>query len=86
MPDAPTSGNVVMQPYGVSPAEHQALGGHRGAVVWLTGAPGSGKSTIARAAQQHLYESTFRTMLLDGDNLRHGLCADLGLPAEPLLA
>lgn len=79
---APTSGNVVWQPGGVTLEKHQALSGHRGTVVWLTGLPGSGKSTIARAAQQHLHSAGFRTVLLDGDNLRHGLCADLGFSVE----
>ena len=77
-----TSSNVVWQPGGVTVAQHQALGGHRGAVVWLTGLPGSGKSTLARAAQHQLHHLGFRTVLLDGDNLRHGLCVDLGFSVE----
>lgn len=77
-PVAPANRNVVWQPATVTAAQHQAGNGHPGAVVWLTGLPGSGKSTIARAAQQNLYLAGFRTVLLDGDNLRHGLCADLG--------
>lgn len=77
-PVAPASRNVVWQPATVTAAQHQAGNGHPGAVVWLTGLPGSGKSTIARAAQQNLHLAGFRTVLLDGDNLRHGLCADLG--------
>lgn len=50
----------------------------RGAVVWLTGLPGSGKSSIAFAAQAQLQRDGFRVMVLDGDELRRGLCADLG--------
>jgi bifunctional enzyme CysN/CysC len=52
--------------------------GHRGAVLWLTGLSGSGKSTLAVALQARLFRKGFATTLLDGDNLRHGLCADLG--------
>jgi adenylylsulfate kinase len=77
-PELPSNPNVVRQAAGVSRAQHQARSGHRGVVVWLTGLPGSGKSTLARAAQAQLHQGGFRTVLLDGDNLRHGLCADLG--------
>jgi len=52
--------------------------GHKGAVMWLTGYSGSGKSTIARDLEQELFDAGFQTMLLDGDNLRQGLCGDLG--------
>jgi len=52
--------------------------GHRGAVLWLTGLSGSGKSTLATALQSRLFRTGFATTLLDGDNLRHGLCSDLG--------
>lgn len=51
---------------------------HRGAVVWLTGLPGSGKSSIAFAAEAQLLRDGFRVVVLDGDELRRGLCADLG--------
>lgn len=70
--------HVVRQPEAVTGLQHRARSGHQGAVVWLTGLPGSGKSTLARAAQEHLHQQGFRTALLDGDNLRHGLCLDLG--------
>jgi bifunctional enzyme CysN/CysC len=52
--------------------------GHRASVVWLTGLSGAGKTTIAREVERRLFASGCRTMLLDGDQLRHGLCADLG--------
>ncbi len=77
-PPVAHSGNLVWQGSAVSRAQHQLDAGHRGAVVWLTGLPGSGKSTIARGAQLQLQQLGYRTALLDGDNLRHGLCADLG--------
>lgn len=52
--------------------------GSAGAVVWLTGLSGSGKSTVAAAAELALVEGGRPAAMLDGDNLRHGLCADLG--------
>ncbi|MBN1277272.1 MAG: sulfate adenylyltransferase subunit CysN [Deltaproteobacteria bacterium] len=56
----------------------EARNGHKAAVIWLTGYSGSGKSTIARSLEKRLFESGCQTMLLDGDNIRHGLCGDLG--------
>lgn len=47
-------------------------------VIWLTGLSGSGKSTIANLLEKRLYEADHATYLLDGDNVRHGLCGDLG--------
>jgi adenylylsulfate kinase len=47
-------------------------------VIWLTGLSGSGKSTIANLLEKRLYEANHATYLLDGDNVRHGLCGDLG--------
>ena len=52
--------------------------GHRGAVIWLTGLSGSGKSTLAAALEAQLFRQGIATTLLDGDNLRHGLCSNLG--------
>ena len=51
---------------------------HKAAVLWLTGYSGSGKSTIARNLEKTLFEAGCQTMLLDGDNVRHGICRDLG--------
>ena len=51
---------------------------HKAAVIWLTGYSGSGKSTIARNLEKRLFDAGCQTMLLDGDNIRHGLCGDLG--------
>ncbi|HMS46194.1 adenylyl-sulfate kinase [Candidatus Neomicrothrix sp.] len=58
-------------------ARAEALG-HRGAVVWLTGLSGSGKSTLAVEVERRLVVSGRPSFILDGDNVRHGLCADLG--------
>lgn len=56
--------------------------GHGGAVVWLTGLSGAGKSTIANVLEQRLHALNCHTFLLDGDDVRRGLCADLGFGAE----
>lgn len=51
-------------------------------LLWFTGLSGSGKSTLAGALERALFEADFHTYLLDGDNVRHGLCKDLGFSAE----
>ena len=64
-------------------AERRALRNqHRGAVVWLTGLSGDGKSTIASALEKELFRLSMHTYVLDGDNLRHGLNANLGFAPE----
>ncbi|GKX58962.1 adenylyl-sulfate kinase [Leminorella grimontii] len=70
--------NIVWHAHAVSRQDREGLNGHLGALVWLTGLSGSGKSTIAGALEQALHQLRVRTYLLDGDNLRHGLCRDLG--------
>ena len=62
----------------VSAADRESLLGQRGCVLWLTGLSGSGKSTIARAVERRLVEAGRLAYVLDGDNVRHGLNADLG--------
>ncbi len=52
--------------------------GHKAVVIWFTGLSGSGKSTVARKVMRLLFDSGRQVMLLDGDNVRHGLCGDLG--------
>jgi len=52
--------------------------GHRGALVWITGLPGSGKSTRAHTLEERLFAAGNITYIPDGDNVRHGLCGDLG--------
>lgn len=58
--------------------ERERLNGQQGTVVWLTGLSGSGKSTIANAAARQLHDAGQRVFVLDGDNVRHGLCAAPG--------
>jgi len=58
------------------------LKGHYGGVFWFTGLSGAGKSTLAMAVEKALFEKGYHTYVLDGDNVRHGLCADLGFSPE----
>ena len=72
------SSNIHRQVLSVDRAAREKLSGHRGRVAWLTGLSGSGKSTIASAAEKILHQQGYRTYILDGDNIRHGLSKDLG--------
>jgi len=62
--------------------DRERLHGHRGAVIWFTGLSASGKSTIARHLEKMLYQMGCSTYVFDGDNVRHGLCRDLGFSPE----
>jgi len=62
--------------------DRERLHGHRGAVIWFTGLSASGKSTIARHLEKMLYQMGCSTYVFDGDNVRHGLCSDLGFSPE----
>jgi len=75
---SPVSPAVVWEEWNVSRGEREARNGHRAAVLWFTGLSGAGKTTIARAVERELFASGCQTMLLDGDQIRHGLCGDLG--------
>jgi adenylylsulfate kinase len=74
----PDEGNLKEHLYSVTPAHRSALKHHRACVLWLTGLSGSGKSTIAGELDVCLYKKGIHTQVLDGDNLRLGLNADLG--------
>ena len=74
--------NVVPHTYDVDRGARQLLNGHPGKVLWLTGLPGSGKSTIADAAVRKLHALGVHTYVLDGDNVRTGLNKDLGFTPE----
>lgn len=78
----PRSANIFTVSHLLDPRARLRAAGHRGAVIWLTGLSGAGKSTLAMAAEKILFERGRRTYVLDGDNLRHGLCADLGFSPE----
>ncbi len=79
--ERPVSPNVVRPVAGVPRTEHELRNGHLAAVVWLTGLSGSGKSTIANKLERRLFEDGCQTAVLDGDELRHGLCGDLAFSA-----
>jgi len=70
--------NIVWHKPQVSRAMREKLSGHRGTVLWFTGLSGAGKSTLAHAVELKLHKMGIRTYVLDGDNVRHGLCGDLG--------
>ncbi|MFZ9778285.1 MAG: adenylyl-sulfate kinase, partial [Schleiferiaceae bacterium] len=78
----PHSPNVVAQHLSVSTEDSERLMGQRGCVLWFTGLSGSGKSTLANALDAELHQRGIKTVVLDGDNVRHGLCGDLGFSAE----
>jgi adenylyl-sulfate kinase len=72
------SPNVSWQESNLSRIQRWRALGARGATIWLTGLPASGKSTLGAALEERLVESGRFAYLLDGDNLRHGICGDLG--------
>lgn len=72
------SGDVPWQAMKVDKAARVANRSHRPCVLWFTGLSGAGKSTLADLVEQELHRRGCQTMSLDGDNLRHGLCRDLG--------
>jgi hypothetical protein len=77
MPSIPTN-NLVWHHATVTRARREARNKHRGAILWFTGLSGSGKSTLAHAVEESLFQRRCHTVVLDGDNVRHGLCGDLG--------
>ena len=62
--------------------QRERQNGHPGSVVWLTGLSASGKSTIATELERELFSQGKHAYVLDGDNMRHGLCSDLGFSPE----
>jgi adenylylsulfate kinase len=62
----------------ISSASREQKAGHKAAVLWFTGFSGSGKSTLSQAIEERLHTLGYRTIILDGDNVRNGLCSDLG--------
>ncbi len=87
MTASPSHGQLTNQGASTNIAWHQASvdragraeqRGHGSAILWFTGLSGAGKSTLANAVNQALFERGLATYVLDGDNIRHGLCKDLG--------
>ncbi len=75
---APKAANLFWVRHRVSNDDRARLNGHRGAILWFTGLSGSGKSTLAVELERRLFAKGYQTFLLDGDNVRQGLNADLG--------
>ena len=76
------STNVVWHHATVTRERREQANGHKSAVIWFTGLSGSGKSTLAHAVEDQLHTRGCRTFVLDGDNVRHGLCGDLGFTIQ----
>lgn len=76
------SNNVVWHHATVTRARREQQNGHRSFLFWFTGLSGAGKSTIAHAMEERLHRMGCRTFVFDGDNVRHGLCSNLGFAEE----
>ena len=74
--------NVTYHPGQLTQNDRSEVTGSRGVTVWMTGLSGSGKSTVAVALEKALVAQGIAAFRLDGDNIRHGLCKDLGFTAE----
>lgn len=76
------SSNVVWHHANITREKREQTNGHRSAVLWFTGLSGAGKSTLAHAVEERLHEMGAKTFVIDGDNVRHGLCGDLTFSDE----
>jgi adenylylsulfate kinase len=76
------SSNTVWHHPAVTRGLRQNKNGHKSVIIWLTGLSGSGKSTLAHAVEERLHERGCQTYVCDGDNVRHGLCGDLGFSPQ----
>ena len=70
--------NIVWHHSTITRDDRAQQRGHRSAILWFTGLSGAGKSTLANAVNVALFERGLACYVLDGDNVRHGLCKDLG--------
>ena len=73
-----TTSNIVFHQATVTRNRRELQNNPRGVIIWFTGLSGAGKSTLAHAVEEKLHQMGCRTFVLDGDNVRHGLCRDLG--------
>ena len=73
---------VIPHDHEITKDDRRSLNGHGSAILWFTGLPSSGKSTLANEVEKVLIQTQKRTYILDGDNVRMGLCGDLGFSAE----
>lgn len=74
--------NIVWHNATVTRERREKMNKHRAKLLWFTGLSGSGKSTLAHALEEELHLRGCRTYVFDGDNVRHGLCRDLGFSVE----
>lgn len=74
--------NLFLHQSLVNKLNRQSQSGHKSFILWFTGLSGAGKSTLAHAVEKALFDIGCRTFVFDGDNVRHGLCADLGFSPE----
>ncbi len=74
--------NIFWQDGLIKRSHRNQLLGHRSVVIWLTGLSGSGKTSVAHGVEENLIKRGVHVYVLDGDNLRHGLCSDLGFTEE----
>lgn len=72
------STNITVVRHRIAQADRWAANGHKGGVLWFTGLSGAGKTTLALETEKRLFGRGWRAYVLDGDNVRHGLSADLG--------
>jgi adenylylsulfate kinase len=77
-----SSKNIVKHEYKVSLSDREKIANQKACIVWFTGLSGSGKSSIANLVEQALLENSYKTYLLDGDNVRFGLNGDLSFSDE----
>ncbi|QXP83645.1 adenylyl-sulfate kinase [Methylococcus sp. ANG] len=74
--------HIVWHQSTVVRGQRERQNGHKSFILWFTGLSGAGKSTLAHRVEQLLFEQGCKTYVFDGDNVRHGLCSDLGFSAE----
>lgn len=77
-----TSTTVYWHDHAICRRDRETQSGHRSCLLWFTGLSGAGKSTLAQAVDQRLHDLGCRTYVLDGDNVRHHLCGDLGFDED----
>jgi len=78
----PTKPAITWHHATVTRERREQLLKHKSTLLWFTGLSGAGKSTLAHAVEESLYQKGYHTFVLDGDNVRHGLCKDLGFKPE----
>ena len=79
---APKAANLFSVRHRVGVEDRARLNGHHGGILWFTGLSGAGKTTLAVELERLLFAKGYQTFLLDGDNVRQGLCADLGFSPQ----